>query len=682
MSPPVRYAVRLIVTAVLLSACAAPRPAADAPRASAVGQPSVQVTEASRRAAGERADGTGLDEGDASGSDTGNDGAASSPPGEPMTGAHGGGSTTTTPAEVAGPHGGSASPTASGHAARPGTDSDGRNTGSSTAQGPAGTSAPGPDAAPSGATTPPSEDPLAQGLPTPGDLKRLDFRGGEPRVPVRLMEGRREVVFSPRGRMRLRFGGPEDKVLDAAAGTRWTVRVTQGTPAVLSARVQLAEFRVADRTGMQAALESWRAKGLAVRPQVLGTVYGIAGKVIDNRRTLLLLDEAFTPEAAGRKQAELLRSHGAQTSLFEEVRTPSSAILEVRDESGAVVGMAQDRLDAETPDGAGFDVRQVEYGVGYDFHGFEDRTFRGALQLVVDRAGLLAVVNVVPLEDLLKGLVPAEIFARAHSEALKAQAVTARGEVLAKVGIKHLADPYLLCSEQHCAVYRGRTGEAASTTAAVEATRGEGLFNHEGRLVDSVYSAVCGGHTEDNDVVWGGPPDPSLRGRPDVIGPVGAHPLPANLERWLTTSHLPAACRLSSFAQPSKFRWEKRFTAEQVDSRLKKLGVGRVQALALTDRGVSGRASVLSVSGDKGATQVRGELNIRRLFGMLNSSMAVVEAERDAEGRLTGWLFRGGGWGHGVGMCQTGAIGRAEAGQRYQDILRHYFNGAEVAPIY
>ncbi|MCP3142440.1 SpoIID/LytB domain-containing protein [Pyxidicoccus xibeiensis] len=531
-------------------------------------------------------------------------------------------------------------------------------------------------------TLPGGEDPLAQGLPGPGDLKRLDFRGGEPRIPIRLMEGRREVMFSSRGRMRLRFGGPDDKVLDAAAGTRWTVRVTQGEPAVLSARVQLGEFRVADREGLSAAQEEWRARGLAVRAHVLGAVYGIAGKVIDNRRYLLLLDEALSPEAAARKQAELLREYGVRTSLFEEARTPARAILELRDESGVVVGLAQDRLDAETPDGAGFDVRQVEYGVGYDFHGFEDRTFRGALQLVVDRAGLLAVVNVVPLEDLLKGLVPAEIFARAHPEALKAQAVTARGEVLAKVGIKHLADPYLLCSEQHCAVYRGRTGEAASTTAAVEATRGEGLFSADGRLVDSVYSAVCGGHTEDNDVVWGGPPDPTLRGRPDVLEPAGRIPLPAHLEEWLSASDLPAACRLSSFAQPTKFRWEKRFTAAQVDALTEKLGVGRIQALALSERGVSGRARVLTLSGDRGATQVRGELNIRRLFGMLNSSMAVVEPERDAEGQLTGWLFRGGGWGHGVGMCQTGAIGRAEAGQRYQDILRHYFNGAEVAPIY
>lgn len=651
MSPPVRHAVTQLLAAVLLSACVASKPAADSPRASATGPAVVSSSEAT----------------------------SPSGPEESEAGIHGADASTSHPAAVVTPgtspshQDGVAAPTRHGV-----STTEGELALSGSSHGGASTAAP-PHA--HGPATP-EEDPLAQGIPTPGDLKRLDFRGGEPRVPVRLMEGRNEVTFSPRGRMRLRFGGPDEKMLDAAAGTRWTVRVTQGSPAVLSARVQLAEFRMADRTGLQAALESWREKGLAVRAQVLGSVYGIAGKVIDNRRTLLLVDEVLTPDAAGRKQAELLRSHGVQTTLFEEVRTPSKAILEVRDEAGVVVGMAQDRLDAETPDGAGFDVRQVEYGVGYDFHGFEDRTFRGALQLVVDRSGRLAVVNVVPLEDLLKGLVPAEIFARAHSEALKAQAVTARGEVLAKVGIKHLADPYLLCSEQHCAVYRGRTGEAASTTAAVEATRGEGLFSEDGRLVDSVYSAVCGGHTEDNDVVWGGPPDPSLRGRPDVIGPVGAHPLPASLERWLTTANLPAACRLSSFAQPSKFRWEKRFTAEQVDTRLKHLGVGRVQALALTDRGVSGRAAVLTVSGDKGATQVRGELNIRRLFGMLNSSMAVVEAERDAEGRLTGWLFRGGGWGHGVGMCQTGAIGRAEAGQRYQDILRHYFNGAAVAPIY
>jgi SpoIID/LytB domain protein len=182
-------------------------------------------------------------------------------------------------------------------------------------------------------------------------------------------------------------------------------------------------------------------------------------------------------------------------------------------------------------------------------------------------------------------------------------------------------------------------------------------------------------------VVWGGPPDPSLRGQPDLLEPSG-QPTPANLEQFLASTDMPAACRLSTFTQPNKFRWEKRFTAAQVNAFTQSLGVGPVQAMALSERGVSGRARVLTVSGENGATQIRGELNIRKLFGMLNSTMAVVEPTRDAEGRISGWVFRGGGWGHGVGMCQTGAIGRAEAGQRYQQILRHYYNGAEVAPIY
>ncbi|HEX8704859.1 MAG TPA: SpoIID/LytB domain-containing protein [Myxococcaceae bacterium] len=538
---------------------------------------------------------------------------------------------------------------------------------------------------PSEASVPPpmpGEDPLSQGLAAPMDVKRLDFRGGEPQVPIRLMEARPEVTFSPRGRMRLRFGGPGDKVLEAPAGTVWKVRVRQGEPAQLAARIQLAEFRFSDKAHLAEAQEEWQERGLSVRAHVLGTLYGIAGKVIDNRRYLLLVDEELTPQQATARQAELLRQFGVQTTLFEEVQTPARGILEVADAKGNVAGLAQDSLFAETLNGAGFDVRQVEYGVGYDFHAFEDRSFRGTLQLTVDRFGTLAVVNLVKLEELLKGLVPSEIYARAHMEALKAQAVTARGEVLAKVGVKHLADPYLLCSEQHCAVYRGRTGEAASTSAAVEATRGEALFSKDGRLVDSVYSAMCGGHTEHNDIVWNDPPDASLRGRPDLLEPSAGAPTPMNLQQFLEATDLPAACRLSTFAQPSKFRWQKRFTAAQVNAFTEKLGVGPVQAMTLGERGVSGRARVLLISGERGATQIRGELNIRRLFGMLNSSMAEIDAQRDAEGRVTGWLFRGGGWGHGVGMCQTGAIGRAEAGQRYKSILRHYYNGAEVAPIY
>jgi len=530
-------------------------------------------------------------------------------------------------------------------------------------------------------------------LPPPPDAsrlgsgpKRLDFRAGDPRVPIRLMEGADEVVFIPHTRARMRTAGAQGaKLVDVPAGSTWKVRRGAGTAAVLRARVQLAEFPFADKDGLAQAEREWMGHGVNVRPHVLGSVYGIAGKVVDNRRYLLLVEPALPLEQAAELQKHLLARHGVRTQLFEEITTPAHATLELVDAAGAVVVTSEDRISVEPEDeAAGTEVKRVEYGVGYAFHSFEDRTYRGQLGLVVDRKGALAVVNLVVLEDLLKGLVPSEIFARAHVEALKAQAVTARGEVLAKVGQKHLADPYLLCSEQHCAVYKGKSGEVPSTNAAVQATRGEALFGQDGRLVDSVYSAICGGHTEHNDVVWGGPANAHLRGRPDLLDIRGPPPpglSPAELEAWLA-AELPAACRLSTFANASKYRWEKRFTAEEVDMLTADLGIGRVMAMAVTDRGISGRARLLTLSGEEGATQLRGELTIRKRFSNLNSAAFTVRPEKDARGAITGWAFRGAGWGHGVGMCQVGAIGRAEAGQDYRAILRHYFNGAEVSPLY
>src|SRR5260370_19690631 len=121
------------------------------------------------------------------------------------------------------------------------------------------------------------------------------------------------------------------------------------------------------------------------------------------------------------------------------------------------------------------------------------------------------------------------MFPRAPFEALKAQAVAARGEVLAKIGTRHLADPYFLCAEQHCAVYRGISGETPTTNAAVDATRGVALFSPDGHLVNAVYSAVCGRHTETNEVLWGGLPDANTPGKPDFLSPPGEHSSPSEL---------------------------------------------------------------------------------------------------------------------------------------------------------
>jgi SpoIID/LytB domain protein len=514
-----------------------------------------------------------------------------------------------------------------------------------------------------------------------GYSKRLDFRGGDPVVSVRLMEGQQEATLTSEGRVRLRIVGPIETLVEGPGGSVWAIRIVNGQPAVISSRIQLAELAFEDKQGMAAEQKLWEDRGLKVRVRTIGSVYGIRGKVIDNRRYLLLLDEKLDPRALADRQASILRDYSVRTTLCAELEAEPTGSIEVRDPTGKLMAAGNDRVLAEPLDGSPLSVRKVEFGIGYDFHGFEDRSYRGWIEFTVDRNGQLAVVNLVKLEELLKGLVPAEIFPRSPLEALKAQAVTARGEVLAKIGTKHLADPYLLCAEQHCAVYKGLSGEAETASAAVDATRGEALFSSDGHLVDSVYSAVCGGHTEDNEVVWGGLPNPSLRGKPDLLAPKPGLPTPEDLSAYLAAD-LPAACRLASLAPPNKYRWERRFTAQEMDELVASLKLGQVRAISIVERGISGRARLLTIAGERGAAQIRGELSIRRLFGMLNSAAFTVAADRTAEGKLVGWVFRGAGWGHGVGMCQTGAIGRAEAGHSYRTILRHYFSGATVDRIY
>jgi SpoIID/LytB domain protein len=544
---------------------------------------------------------------------------------------------------------------------------------------------------PEGADAGSPSAPLFSGLSDPNDplerlygRKQLSFEKGAPAITVMLMEGQPSVTFIPQGRMRLRARGGLEKVIEAPAGTVWAVRLKGYEPAEVSYSIEVAELAFADKEQLAQAKGLWEGRGFSTRTVVSGSLYGIAGQVLDNRHSSLLIGPPATEAEAKEILKELHAKYGFQATLSPSLKKRPHGLLEIKDGSGTVLAIAQDLASISSPDKQPFLIKDVEFGAGYAWHDRQDRAYRGDLELVVDRFGGIAVVNVLPLESYLRGIVASEIHAKAHPEALKAQAICARGQVLAKLGTRHLIDPYLLCAEQHCQVYSGMSKEAASTDAAIAATAGEALFAPRGGpLVDSVYSAVCGGHTEDNDAVWGGAPDPSLRGRPDLVDPA-SKPYSRGIRESNLKSFIDlqagAYCSLSSFANAKKYRWERRFSQAEMNEILEPLSVGPVQAITVASRGTSGRATVITVSGEQGATQVRGELNIRRLLKNLNS--ALFELEPPAKEHPGQWLFRGAGWGHGVGMCQVGAIGRAERGQSYRQILRYYFNGAEVVPIY
>ena len=537
-----------------------------------------------------------------------------------------------------------------------------------------------------------AEDDLFSGTPAPDDplellySRRLSFSGGEPLITVRVLEGRQQIVFVPKGpltaRVRSRSGEMTTAVAGGASG-RWTLQLLESSQGAGASWVELEQLRYNDKPGLQKAREDWAAKGVAIRIATVGEAYGIAGHVVDTRKYSVLADGDGT-EAAARQRAQDLQARlGLRVQIRRELATRPRARIELRDPRGNSAAIGESAVELRTD--SGLTVEQVEYGMGYSFHGYEDRTYPERLFATVDGSGSLALVAAVGMERLVRGVVPSEIFARAHAEALKAQAVTARGEVLAKIGARHLGDPYLLCAEQHCQVYKGVAAEQAGPDAAAEATRGEALFAEHGgqsRLVDSVYSAVCGGFTEDNDAVWSGPADPSLRGRPD-FDPLAPGMAPfrdgvgeALVSRFVHLDPVPSYCAASGFANADKVRWRRTFTQREVDEICASLGVGTVQTLAVEGRGVSGRARALRIAGSRASARVYGELQIRRLFRNLNSGMFVVERSG------SGWTFVGGGWGHGSGMCQTGAIGRAQRGATYRDILAWYYSGAAPVRIY
>jgi SpoIID/LytB domain protein len=518
---------------------------------------------------------------------------------------------------------------------------------------------------------------------------RINFAaGGAPLVTVRLMEGQDAIELSGKTTLAVAPYGVGERRIGVPAGHTLRVALVDSEPARLLPFVQVADLEFADRDGVAQQRTLWEGRGYHVHTHIIGTVYGVAGHVLDNRRVLLLLDPPETASAEARRASvdaqrrEITERYGETTTLFEVLQKRPHGTLSLSDDAGTPLGRAHDLVVIDAQGNGEITVQHVEFGVGYAFHGYADRTYRGRIYVAIDRQGKLAAIEGLPLEELLRGLVPSEMFATAPREALRAQAITARGEVLAKIGARHLSDPYLLCAEQHCQVYSGLAAQQASTDAAVAATSGQALFSQAGVLVDSVYSAVCGGHTEDNEVVWGGPPNPALRGVSDLAFGEEAPPslrTDAALRTYLDKD-VDGFCKLSGLAS-GKYRWTRRFTADELDRLLAPLGVGHVRELRPTDRGVSGRAATLRVLGTTGTAEVHGELNIRKLLRNMNSSAFVVDVVTADDGSRA-FVFRGAGWGHGVGMCQTGAVGRAKRGSGYQEILGHYFNGAEIAKIY
>ena len=302
--------------------------------------------------------------------------------------------------------------------------------------------------------------------------------------------------------------------------------------------------------------------------------------------------------------------------------------------------------------------------------------YRGALAFVATDSGIL-VVNHLPLEDYLRGVVPLEIGERGPAEraAVEAQAVAARSYTVTRLvaarGGSARGPEYELLASVSDQVYGGRDAERPFSDAAVNATLGL-VLRYGNRVVNAPFYSACGGETAAAEEVWRTSGEPHLKRVSDKI---------------------PGSDRFYCDIAP-RFAWTRAYTATELDAVVRRyisvyaavgtLGPGKVTDLVVDGRTPSGRVANLVVRTERGSYTLRGNdsRSVLRSAGgeLLNSAYFSVTTER-SEGQLVRAVIRGNGYGHGVGMCQWGAIGRARAGQDTRTILRTYYPGTTVGPI-
>lgn len=374
------------------------------------------------------------------------------------------------------------------------------------------------------------------------------------------------------------------------------------------------------------------------------------------------------------------------------------------------------------------------------------RPYRGSFevfpQLLAEpnhRKGPLALVNVLGLEDYLKGVVPWEMDAVAPLEALKAQAICARTKTLDfKQTGRFKAGRFDVCDYDACQGYPGVENEKSATTRAVVATSGLALFQN-GRPIDAVYSTNSGGITASASDVWRGGDVPylqSVRDFPDNSALSNLFRGGMTEGKWAQFVAQP----FGSFARPDglrrsnyearKYRWSQFISVEEATKAFAAQGISSVMNIEIESRASSGRIRRIKVVGadakaiaqlpaqaaagkklaprkvaasddidsqkfspvDYSSDSVtlktivlQGDGAIRSMFSKqlgsttaLPSSLFVVSPKTDASGQMLGWTFSGAGWGHGVGLCQRGAQNHAREGWDARRILSWYYRGVAI----
>lgn len=370
-----------------------------------------------------------------------------------------------------------------------------------------------------------------------------------------------------------------------------------------------------------------------------------------------------------------------------------------------------------------FIIKNIPVSKGFHREKKEQHRYKGSVKIII-LDGKIITINIIPLEDYLKCVLSNEVKQTESQDYLKSYAIVARSWILAQLAKKnkkqtiksaqkteseliHWAENcdhlyYDVCSGEHCQIYPGITKvENSNVEEAVKLTYGM-VLAYQDEICDTRYSKCCGGITESHEYVWDEKKIDYLTSIVDYKYRSDFYPLDLkeeqNAKKWIM-SNPSAFCNNSPEKNvvvlqddPDRekynyFRWKIIYTADELQKILEEktnCKFGKILEIESLSRGFSGRLEKIRITGENNTLIIGKELEIRRVLSRthLFSSAIIIEKEKDDSGNIVNFVIYGAGWGHGVGLCLSGASNMGLMGYYFDEILIHYFKGASIKKVY
>jgi SpoIID/LytB domain protein len=413
-------------------------------------------------------------------------------------------------------------------------------------------------------------------------------------------------------------------------------------------------------------------------------------------------NEAGAPLAVGLLSAERIRF--TLNGLFTAKGTTLEGEQEVALENGGLLWNDQvyrQLTFVPEAEDASFTMQDIVIGKDFHWERREAQTFHGALRLVVDEDKIVCI-NDIDIEEYLVSVISSEMSATCSTEFLKASAVISRSWLLAQMEKRqrlgtgghdfftftrsdseiirwHDREDHTIfdvCADDHCQRYQGITRAGRpEVKAAVSATSGQ-VLTYEGEICDARFSKCCGGRTEEFESCW---EDKHFAYLESVEDPF-CNTHDSAILREVLNNYDQETADFHDWTEIIEQADAQRFIEAQL-----KLSFGRIKDLIPLQRGKSGRIVRLQIVGTERTMTIGKELEIRSALSESHLKSSAFEVERqgvDAEGVPERFVLHGHGWGHGVGLCQIGAAVMGHQGYSYEQILHHYFPGADITERY